>query len=374
MKLDSSAFRGDFTGYGRSESSNNVECTDCYICRTLSPSRIILIASSKTAGPPNPEIAVGLRESLGTGLLSDSPPVVLAGEGFERSVRARKSLHRWPFFSILLWSLITGAVLSAFAGLLGCRACRSLPETIGNDTACVDAIMANVDAGAPPSQPAEVIALTTAPLPPITIRDAASLQNATYRDLTLRETILIALTNSEVLRDLNATVLRAPEQVSTQQSLPLVQTDPQMGIEAALSAFDAQLYAMGNWENNDRQFNNRFFGGGANAFQQDLHDYVLQSSKRTATGAQLALRSITDYDANNATGNLVPSAWQSQFEAEIRQPLLRGGGLTFNRIAGAAALPGVYNGVLIAKANNDMSVAEFRRNTRNDISNVINAY
>lgn len=299
---------------------------------------------------------------------------MLAGEVFERSERAPKSVQRGPFFSILLWSLVTGAVLSAFAGLLGCRACKSLPETVGNDTACVDAIMANVDAGAPPSRPAEAIALTTAPLPPITIRDASSLENATYRDLTLRETILIALTNSEVLRDLNATVLRAPEQLSTQQSLPLVQTDPQTGIEAALSAFDAQLYALGNWENNDRQFNNRFFGGGANAFQQDLHDYVLQSTKRTATGAQLALRSITDYDANNATGNLVPSAWQSQFEAEIRQPLLRGGGLTFNRIAGAAALPGVYNGVLIAKANNDMSVAEFRRNTRNYISNVINAY
>nr|WP_246112762.1 TolC family protein [Allorhodopirellula solitaria] len=265
-------------------------------------------------------------------------------------------------------------MLSAFAGVLGCRACKSLPETVGNDTQCVDAIMANVDAGAPPSRAAEAIALTTAPLPPITIRDAASMENATYRNLTLRETIQIALTNSEVLRDLNATVLRAPEQLSSQQSLPLVQTNPQASIEAALSAFDAQLYAMGTWQNNDRQFNNRFFGGGANAFQQDVHDYVFQTSKLTATGAQLALRSITDYDANNATGNLVPSAWQSQLHAEIRQPLLRGGGLTFNRIAGAAALPGVYNGVLIAKTNNDISVAEFRRNTRNYISNVTNAY
>ncbi len=306
--------------------------------------------------------------------MSDSPPVMLAGDGVESARRLRDSRHRWPLFSIVLWSLVTGALLSAFAGLLGCRAVKSLPETVGNDTACVDAIMANVDAGAPPGQAAEAIALTTAPLPPITIRDATSLENAAYRDLTLRETILIALSNSEVLRDLNATVLRAPEQVASQQTLPLVQTNPQLGIEAALSAFDAQLYAMGQWQNNDRQFNNRFFGGGANAFQQDLHDYVFQTSKRTATGAELALRSVTDYDANNATGNLVPSAWQSQFQAEIRQPLLRGGGLTFNRIAGAAALPGVYNGVLIAKTNNDMSVAVFRRNTRNYISNVANAY
>lgn len=286
----------------------------------------------------------------------------------------RPSSPRWGVGAILLWSLLTGFILSLFGCVLGCRAYRSVPETIGNDTTSVDAIMARIDTGAPPDISADVTAASNAPLPPITIRDPQSLQNAEYRNLTMDETLRIALSHSDVLRDLGATVLRAPEQLSTEQTLPLVQTDPQTGMEAALSAFDAQLYALGKWQNNDRQFNNRFFGGGANAFQQDVHDYVLQTSKRTATGAELALRSITDYDANNATGNLTPSAWQTQWHAELRQPLLRGGGLTFNRIAGPAALPGVYNGVLIAKTNNDISVAEFRRDARNYVSNVINAY
>jgi len=168
-------------------------------------------------------------------------------------------------------------------------------------------------------------------------------------------------------------VLRAPDQLATEHSLPLVQTDPQGGIEAALSAFDMQLYALGNWQNNDRQFNNRFFGGGANAFKQDVHDYVMQASKRTATGAEIAVRSITDYNANNATGNLTPSAWQAQWQAELGQPLMRGG-VTFNRIASPAALPGVNNGVLIARMNNDISVAEFRRGAPDYLSNVMNAY
>ena len=149
---------------------------------------------------------------------------------------------------------------------------------------------------------------------------------------------------------------------------------PQTGVEAALSAFDAEFYTLGKWQNNDRQFNNRFFGGGANAFQQDTHDYVAQISKRTATGAQFAVRSVTDYDANNATGNEFPSAWQSQLHAEVRQPLMQGGGLAFNRIAGPAAEPGVYNGVLIAKVNNDITAAEFRQQTRDYLSNVVNAY
>ena len=129
-----------------------------------------------------------------------------------------------------------------------------------------------------------------------------------------------------------------------------------------------------NGKNNDRRFNNVFFGGGSTAFTQDTHDYVFQMSKRTATGAQFAVRSVTDYDANNATGNLTPSAWQSQLHAEARQPLLRGGGLTFNRIAGPGARPGVYNGVLIAKVNTDISSFKFRQGMRDYVSNVINAY
>lgn len=344
-------------------------CIDCVHAYVANP--LILISNSDE---PNLGAGLACRESLGTGVLPEPPEVAVCYEGIEQTPQRRNSTPQWGVFAILFWSLITGCILTLFAGVLGCRSYRSLPETIGNNTASIDAIMAHVDAGAPPDGSADVIAASTAPLPPITIRDAESLQNAEYRDLTLAETIRLALSNSQVLRDLGATVLRAPEQVATDQSLGLVQTDPQSGIEAALSAFDAQLYALGNWQNNDRQFNNRFFGGGANAFQQDLHDYVFQASKRTATGAEIALRSITDYDANNATGNLTPSAWQTQMHAELRQPLMRGGGVTFNRIAGPAALPGVYNGLLIAKTNNDISVSEFRRDARNYVSNVTNAY
>ena len=87
------------------------------------------------------------------------------------------------------------------------------------------------------------------------------------------------MNNADVLRDLGGTILRSPQQVATTETLGLAQTNPQAGIEAALSAFDAQAYALGKWQNNDRRFNNRFFGGGSTAFQQDTHDYVFQLSK-----------------------------------------------------------------------------------------------
>ncbi len=228
--------------------------------------------------------------------------------------------------------------------------------------------MVEVDAGAPPTELPEI------PADPLTLKTPEAFDVASYRDITLQQTIEIALSNSQVLRDLSATVLRDPELVFSSQTLGLVETNPQAGIEAALSAFDAQFYTLGKWQNNDRRFNNVFFGGGATAFKQDTHDYVLQMSKRTATGAQLAVRSVTDYDANNATGNITPSAWQTQLHAEARQPLLQGGGLTFNRIAGPGSQPGVYTGVLLAKVNTDITSSKFREQMRDYVSNVINAY
>lgn len=251
---------------------------------------------------------------------------------------------------------------------LGCRSYHNLPETVGNNTSAIDAVMRQVDAGAPSTEPAEATPT------PLTLRGPLDFDSVQYLDWSLQQTINLAMSNASVLRDLGATVIRAPQAVATEDLQGLSESDPQAGIEAALSAFDTQFTAISRFQNNDRRFNNRFFGGGANAFKQDTHDYLFQFAKRTATGAQFAVRSITDYDANNATGNLTNSAWQTQLHAEARQPLLQGAGATFNRIAGPGSRPGVYSGVLIAKVNNDITTARFRQSTRDYVSNVVNAY
>jgi outer membrane protein TolC len=107
---------------------------------------------------------------------------------------------------------------------------------------------------------------------------------------------------------------------------------------------------------------------------QDFNLYQTQISKRTATGSALSLRNNTTYDANNAPGNLFPSAWDTNVEAEIRQPLLQGAGTFFNRVAGPGSAPGLYNGVLIAKVSRDMSLTEFEVGLRDYVSNLENAY
>lgn len=197
-----------------------------------------------------------------------------------------------------------------------------------------------------------------------------------YWDLSLEEAIRLALDRSEVLRDLGATVLRAPTAARTSFEPALVSTDPRFGEEAALADFDATLEASALWENNDRVFNNSFLG--ENGFVvQDLGSYNVELRKQAATGTQMALRHVTDYDYNNFVGNRFGSpsgSWTTYFDLEVRQPLLQGRGSEFNRIAGPNGEPGALDGILLARMRSDISLAEFEAGVRDLVSNVENAY
>ncbi|MFN5624265.1 MAG: TolC family protein [Planctomyces sp.] len=195
-----------------------------------------------------------------------------------------------------------------------------------------------------------------------------------YLNRQLDDVTSAALAASPVLRTIGGIVLRSPDAAITTLNRQLQQTDPRFGTAAALSAFDAQLSATANFNKNDRIFNNNFYAGGATAFMQDYHDYQAELSKRTATGSSLAIRGVSNYDSNNAPANTFPSSWNSWMEGEVRQPLLQGGGLEFNRIAGPSSTPGLYNGILIAKVNGDMTDAEFQVGLRDFVSNLENAY
>ncbi|HEX2476240.1 MAG TPA: TolC family protein [Lacipirellulaceae bacterium] len=208
--------------------------------------------------------------------------------------------------------------------------------------------------------------------------DSASIA---YWDITLDEAIQTALSNSTVMRDLGARIIQAPELTPTIYSPSLQATDPRFGPEAALSAFDAQLNSRAFFEKNDRVLNNTFLGGGTNFFRQDLWRIENEITKYAATGTQFSLRHYIEDDFNNSPSNIFGSrgqinthAWTWNSEAEIRQPLLQGAGVEFNRIAGPDAVPGVYNGVLIARVNTEISAADFQLALRDFLSNVENAY
>ena len=138
-------------------------------------------------------------------------------------------------------------------------------------------------------------------------------------------------------------------------------TDARVGEEAALSEFDANFYAGAFFQKNDRPFNNLFSGDANGFFQQDLHNYDVEVSKLAATGTQFTIGHSIEYDGNNQAGNRFGSAWQTIVDSEFRHPLLQGSGVLFNRIAGPNQQPGVYNGVLIARTNTEISLTRFEQ-------------
>ncbi|MGQ0634185.1 MAG: TolC family protein [Planctomycetaceae bacterium] len=207
--------------------------------------------------------------------------------------------------------------------------------------------------------------------PPITIHEEEPRE---YWDLSLQEAIRLALINSKIMRDLGGTILRAPTSMRAIQDPAITETDARFGVEAALSHFDTHFATSGYFEKNDRALNNVFFGGGTRLLQQDGNVYQTQLSKRTATGAELSLRNNTDYDSNNAPGNAFFSSWNTNIEAQVRQPLLAFGGVEYNRIYGPNGIPGLPAGVLLARTNTDQSLADFEIGIRNFASDVENAY
>lgn len=196
-------------------------------------------------------------------------------------------------------------------------------------------------------------------------------------DLELSEAIQYALENSQVIRDLGGRALRSPGTVKTQHSPAIQETDPRFGTEAALSAFDAAYYSRLIVEKNDRRFNSILASGleANRLFDQDLATYTSELSKLSAVGTRMSARHNIDYDYNNSPANDRPNRpWATNIELEVRHPLMLGGGSDFNRIAGPGATPGVYNGVLIAQVNSDISVIEFEQGIQDLVSDVETAY
>ncbi len=195
-------------------------------------------------------------------------------------------------------------------------------------------------------------------------------------ELGLEEAVRIALGSSQVIRSLGGRVISAPASVASVYDPALAESDPVAGVEAALSAFDAQLATTLFFDRNERTFNNFFLAGGVGGLWQNVANMRTSISKQSAAGTQFAFRSITDYDRNNVPipPNRFASVYNTVLEAEVRQPLLQGAGLAFNRIAGPNAQPGVYRGVVLGRINTDLSLADFEAAVRDFLVEVETTY
>lgn len=223
----------------------------------------------------------------------------------------------------------------------------------------------------PAAQENEANPVVLASTGPVSLR---RMENLKPWRMTLQEAIRLALANSQVIRDVGGRIVSAPATAPTVMDPALSDADPNRGVEAALAAFDAQFSTSLLIGMDERSFNNAFFGGGATGLQTNDADFRLEVSKTAATGTQFFLRNQTLYNRNTSPVNLFPSAYDTLFEAEFRHPLLQGSGIAFNRIAGPNARPGQYNGVLLARINTDIALADFEQSIRGLLFDVERTY
>ncbi len=94
---------------------------------------------------------------------------------------------------------------------------------------------------------------------------------------------------------------------------------------------------------------------------EDTATFKSQLNKQFADSGSLTFSQEWDYVANNVTGNLFPSVYTGFVRAEYRRPLLAGAGTDYTRIAGPISknTPGAAQGVVIARINNDIAIADF---------------
>ncbi|WP_197453375.1 TolC family protein [Caulifigura coniformis] len=214
---------------------------------------------------------------------------------------------------------------------------------------------------------------------PHTIRDRARTQ---VRDMSLAETVHIALQNSEVIRSagtflaLGNSLLTNPDGAVRTVYDPAIQESGVLfggrGVEAALADFDVQYNSVLNFSGN-QNFNNSFGFQDTNAAE-----FSNALSKNFANGGSIQVFNEINYLRTNTPG-LFGSNYSGAAGVTYRQPLLAGAGTEYTRIAGPIAnsfggISGVSQGVLIAKINNDLAISDFELAARNLMLDVETAY
>ncbi len=240
--------------------------------------------------------------------------------------------------------------------------------------------------------------------PPITV---ANPDFDGFRDMTLEDCVSCAMQNGKLFRGYGTpalqgprvlpgqdTIINAPNAVGTVYNVAIRETEPgaigtpgqlglpgsiltntqletNQGVEAALSQFDAQLTSSLNYTKSDEPRNTVATNPNQPlVFQQDQVQWQTEIAKEAANGTQLFFRNVNTYSANSnpVDDPLTPavegfqvldSFYRASFEAEVRQPLLRGRGTFINRMP-----------IVISRINTDQEVANLESQLQNFVTNV----
>ncbi len=205
--------------------------------------------------------------------------------------------------------------------------------------------------------------------------------------LTLDEVRQMALENSKVLRQLSGVnfgangvsgtptlLLSSPNGAMTVWDPAIIESNPTAGVQAALSAFDAIWSNKVSWQKADTARNYITSYQDSVGTRSDNGTFQSTLSKTVATGGNVYASTGIGYDWSDASSRLWESNWTSYVEAGFTQPLFRGAGVEYNRIAGPNGQMGSSNGVVIARINTDIALVDFEMGVRNTLQDIEETY
>ena len=204
------------------------------------------------------------------------------------------------------------------------------------------------------------------------------------REMTLDEAILLTLQNNKIaettaIGGVGATfVLSNPEAVRSVYDSAIQETGilfGRRGMEAALADFDTRFSTSMNWgrtAQGSHALAPTILGQDSGTFRSGL-------DKSLASGGAVSVYHNWDYLGSNIGTPLYPSSYTGTLGAQVRQPLLAGAGTEFTRVAGPTqpgfgAIAGVSQGVVIARINQDITLADFEIAVRNGLRAVEDQY
>jgi outer membrane protein TolC len=203
----------------------------------------------------------------------------------------------------------------------------------------------------------------------------------------LAEVLRIALDNNAIIRDRQFLspanpLLSSPDQTPSVFD-PAIQESGGIyggrGLDAALADFDARFSTSMLWGRDEQVQNNRFLSGGlapGTTLMDELGLFTARIEQPLSNGGLVALSHDWDYSLNNIPNRLFGSSYAGVLRAEYRQPLWAGAGQEFTSIAGPlyASQGTPSQGVVIARLNNEMSVADFEARMQLLLKNVEDLY
>lgn len=241
--------------------------------------------------------------------------------------------------------------------------------------------------------------------PPITVADP---DFDSYADMSVEDCVRCALQNGKLFRGYGTpalqgprvlpgqdTVINAPNAVGTIYNIAIRETEPggigtpgqlglpgsiltntqldsNQGVEAALAQFDAQLTSSLNFTKSDEPRNTVATNPNQPlVFQQDQVQWQTEIAKEAANGTQLFFRNVNVYSANTNPVDdpdtplttegfqILDSFYRTSFEAEVRQPLLRGRGAFINRMP-----------IVVSRIGTDQEIANLDAQLQNFVTNI----